>query len=96
MHHIAEQNLMDLGIMIQMARPDRLKQGRFVQRICAVVQEQGMPRVKELFLRDREFKLRNVAGPGWPLPPEGVDPLKLKAKIEVASRKMNHIGKNAS
>jgi len=96
MHHIAEQNLMDLGIMIQMARPDRLKQGRFVQRICAVVQEQGMPRVKELFLRDREFKLLNVAGPGWPLPPEGVDPLKLKAKIEVASRKMNHIGKNAS
>lgn len=89
MHHIAEQNLMDLGIMVQMARPDRMKQNRFVQRICTVVQEQGMPRVKELFMRDREFKLRNVAGPGWPLPPEGVDSMKLKEKVEVASRRMN-------
>jgi type IV secretory pathway ATPase VirB11/archaellum biosynthesis ATPase len=89
MHHIAEQNLMDLGIMIQMARPDRLKQARYVQRICTVVQEQGMPRVKELFLRDREFKLRNVAGPAWPLPPVGVDSMKLKGKVEAASRRMN-------
>ncbi|HEV2225593.1 MAG TPA: hypothetical protein VGR56_02165, partial [Nitrososphaerales archaeon] len=69
---------------------------RFVQRICAVVSEQGMPRVKELFLRDRESKLRNIAGPGWPLPPEGVDSMRLKGKIEVASRTLNFMGENAS
>ena len=96
MHHIAEQNLMDLGLMIQMTRPDRLKQGRFVQRICALVPEQGMPRVKELFLRDRESKLRNIAGPGWPLPPEGVDSMRLKGKIEVASRTLNFMGESPS
>jgi pilus assembly protein CpaF len=88
MHHIAEQNLMDLGIIVQMARPDRLNQGRFVQRICTVYREQGLPRVKELFLRDREFKLRNVAGPGWPLPPEGVDLKKLEEMLEVASKRI--------
>lgn len=93
MHHIAEQSLLDLGLMVQMARPDRLKQGRYVQRVCAVVQERGAPKLKELFMRDREFKLRGVADPGWPCQPEGVEPGKFAARVAIA---MERIGRGGS
>lgn len=81
MHHIAEQSILDLGLLVQMARPDRLKQTRFVQRVCEVVNEGGTPKLKELFLRDRESRLRNVAGEGWPLPPEGADPARFRLRV---------------
>jgi pilus assembly protein CpaF len=84
LHHIAEQSILDLGLMVQMARPDRLKQGRFVQRICQVTQERGSPRLRELFVRDREFNLRSVTEDGWPLPPDGVEPIRLSSKVEDA------------
>ena len=84
LHHISEQSLLDLGLMVQMARPDRLKQGRFVQRICQVCQERGAPKLKELFMRDREFKLQEVGGEGWPLPPEGVDAVTFRNRVERA------------
>ena len=88
MHHVAEQSLLDLGLMVQMARPDRLKQGRYVQRICEVTQERGTPKLRELFMRDREFKLRNVAGPGWPIPPEGVGSDRFLGKVALAFERM--------
>jgi pilus assembly protein CpaF len=91
-HHIPEQSLLDLGILVQMARPDRLKQARYVQRICQVVREGGAPKVKELFLRDREFRLRNVAGPGWPLSPEGTDPAAFSLKTGQAVRRLGAEG----
>ncbi len=84
MHHVSELNLVDLGLMVQMARPDRLRQERYVQRICAVVQERGSLRLKELFMRDRAFGLRGVAGPGSPLPPEGVDPARFRTRVSAA------------
>lgn len=82
MHHISELSLLDLGLMVQMARPDRLKQGRFVQRICQVTGDRGTPKLKELYLRDRDFKLREVAGEGWPIPPEGIEHGEFKLRIE--------------
>ena len=84
MHHISEQSLIDLGLMVQMARPDRLKQGRHVQRVSQVIEERGAPRVKEIFARDRGSRLLNVAGTGWPLPPEGVEGETLNRKVELA------------
>jgi type IV secretory pathway ATPase VirB11/archaellum biosynthesis ATPase len=89
MHNIAEQSLVDLGLLVQMSRPDRLKQARFVQRICEVVQEAGAAKVKEIYLRDRESKLRNVAGGGWPIPPEGVDDARFHAKVVEAMQKLS-------
>ena len=83
-HHVSEQSILDLGLMVQMARPDRLKQGRYVQRVCEVVNEGGVPKIKELFLRDRDFVLRDVAGPGWPLPPEGADRARFHRKVAEA------------
>jgi len=96
MHHVPEESLLDLGIMVQMARPDRLKQGRFVQRVCQVTQERGGPRIKEIFARDRDFKLRNVAGQGWPVPPEGVDPERFGAKVALAAKRVEGGGGEAS
>jgi type IV secretory pathway ATPase VirB11/archaellum biosynthesis ATPase len=89
MHHISEQSLLDLGLIVQMARPDRLKQGRYVQRVCAVVQERGAPRLKELFMRDREFKLRNITGQDLPSPPEGVDSERLRARVSQSLERAN-------
>jgi len=90
MHHISEQSLLDLGLMVQMARPDRLKQARFVQRICQVIQDRGTPKLKELYLRDRDFKLRRIAGGGWPAPPEGTDPSEFGLTIERARRRIEN------
>jgi hypothetical protein len=81
--------------MVQMVRPDRLKQGRYVQRICQVCQERGAPRLKELFMRDRGFKLQAVAGEGWPLPPEGVEPEMFRSRVERARKKIAESGQGA-
>jgi pilus assembly protein CpaF len=88
MHHIPEQCLFDLGVMVQMSRPDRLKQKRVVQRLCAVVQEGGAPRAKELYLRDRQSRLCNVAGGTWPRAPEGVEMAKFEAVAVAALRRL--------
>ncbi len=95
MHHVPEESLLDLGLMVQMARPDRLKQGRYVQRVCEVVQEMGVPKLKEIFIRDREFRLRNVAGVGWPTPPEGADPERFLGKVALAARRIEAEGGHA-
>jgi len=92
LHHIAEQSLLDLGLMVQMVRPDRLKQGRFVQRICQVYQERGAPKLKDVFLRDRGFKLLAVAGEGWPLPPEGVESAIFQSRISRACENIERSG----
>ena len=92
MHHISEQSLLDLGLMVQMARPDRLRQGRFVQRVCQVTQDRGTPKLKELFLRDRNFKLRQVAGDEWPNPPGGIEPGEFRSRVEGARRRIANSG----
>ncbi|MDG7022924.1 MAG: hypothetical protein JRN45_00225 [Nitrososphaerota archaeon] len=88
MHHIPEQNMLDLGLMVQMSRPDRLNQARYVLRVCQVTDEGGALKVKDIFLRDREFHLRNVAGPGWPRLPDGADPGKFLQRMQIALEKM--------
>lgn len=93
MHHVPPQNLLDLGLMIQMSRPDRLKQARYVQRICEVVNDGGALKIRELYLRDREFRLRNVATAGWPLPPEGSDPAGFRVKVGQALRRLEAAGR---
>lgn len=88
MHHIPEQNMLDLGLMVQMSRPDRLNQARYVLRVCQVTGEKGALGLKELFLRDREFHLLNVAGPGWPRPPDGTGPEKFLQRVWTARGKL--------
>ena len=88
MHHVSEESLLDLGIMVQMSRPDRLRQERYVHRIAEVIQDGGSTRIKEIYMRDRDHRLRNVAGSGWPRPPDGVPAEKLGLKVALASARI--------
>jgi type IV secretory pathway ATPase VirB11/archaellum biosynthesis ATPase len=88
MHNVAEESLADLGVLVQMVRPDKLMPARFVQRVCVVASEGGAPRVRELFLRDREFRLRDVAGTGRLNPPMGMDPVVFSSKVARASARI--------
>ena len=66
MHGISEESLLDLGVLVLMARPDRLQPDRYVQRICVVEAEGGRPRLRELYGRDGDFRLVAPNGGGWP------------------------------
>ncbi len=59
-HGIQKQSLLDLGLVIQMKRPDRLKPMRFVSRISEVVNESGEPRLRDIYVRDREQRLLRI------------------------------------
>jgi pilus assembly protein CpaF len=86
LHHISEQSLLDLGVLVQMARPDRLRQERYVKRVCAVTPEGGAPRIMEVFARDKENRLRRMAGPSWPVLPQGAEGEALRERVEAALR----------
>ncbi len=92
MHGIAEESLLDLGILVLMVRPDRLKPARYVQRICHVVSEGGRPRLREVFLRDREFKLLKVSDPDWIVPPGGADPGLFRTRVEESMKRLREQG----
>ncbi len=80
-HHIPVQSMVDLGVVVQMSRPERLKPERYVQRVCEVTVDTGGPRVRELFLRDRDFRLRAAAYPAYPLPPTGTQRGRLESLV---------------
>jgi type IV secretory pathway ATPase VirB11/archaellum biosynthesis ATPase len=92
MHKISEQSLIELGIMVQMTRPDRLRQARFVQRVCLVTEDARGLRVKEVYTRDREFRLACVAGPGIPLSPSGASPLVFEGRVRRALERVGKAG----
>lgn len=83
-HGIPEQSLLDLGLIVQMKRPDRLKPTRFVSRICEVTSENGEARLRDVYLRDRETRLQRI------LPWERIElrggessPVEFRRRIEV-------------
>ncbi|HZW84487.1 MAG TPA: ATPase, T2SS/T4P/T4SS family, partial [Nitrososphaerales archaeon] len=87
-HRIPRESLLDLGLLVQMGRPERLGQARFVQRVCAIVGDSGTPRVRDLFIRDRWFNL--VAATDFkavPLPTG--DPSKLITRVNRATSKFS-------
>lgn len=70
-HGVARQSLLDLGIMVQMARPDRLKPFRAVSRVCQILSENGEPRLRDIYDRDREYQLQRIATWDRVTQPEG-------------------------
>ena len=88
MHRISEQSLFELGLMIQMSRPDRLRQERFVQRVCLVTEDARGLRVRELFMRDRDSKLTCVAGAAYPISPSNADPIVFERRLRGALEKV--------
>jgi type IV secretory pathway ATPase VirB11/archaellum biosynthesis ATPase len=86
MHGISEESLLDLGILVLMARPDRLKPDRYVQRICAIEPKEGRPDLKVLYARDRDCRLVASHDDGWPMTSvyTGNEPLETKARRALA------------
>ena len=70
-HGVPRQSLLDLGVLVQMARPDRLKPFRAVSRICQILAESGEPRLRDIYDRDREFHLQRIAAWDRVAQPEG-------------------------
>ena len=89
LHHVSESSIIDLGMMVLMSRPDRLRQERYVRRVCSVVQEGGSPVLQELFARVRGSRLGEVSPNSFPNPPEGVDPENLRTRFESAVGRLN-------
>ena len=92
-HGIPRGSIIELGLMVQMARPERLGPRRFVTRVCAIVDEQGNPRIRELYARDRSYALREISAPMSLLPP-AVDAGKFAA-IMGESQRVLDIGRVA-
>jgi type IV secretory pathway ATPase VirB11/archaellum biosynthesis ATPase len=88
MHHISEGSLLDLGLFVQMARPDRLKQSRYVQRISAMTQDGGSPRIMDLYARGRGSGLERKAEPGWPFSTGVPSPERLAGKVASAAKRI--------
>jgi type IV secretory pathway ATPase VirB11/archaellum biosynthesis ATPase len=83
MHRIPEESLLDLGLMVQMERPDRLQPKRYVRRICRVVPREGKATLEDVYVREGEGNLR-PAGHG-PTATGGADDHGFREKMEAAS-----------
>jgi type IV secretory pathway ATPase VirB11/archaellum biosynthesis ATPase len=79
MHGIAEESLLDLGVLVLMVRPDRLRPERYVQRICIVESQEERPRLRELCVRGDSMRL--VASDGGWLPEHASGGVSLQARI---------------
>lgn len=51
MHGISRTSLLDLDLVVQMERPDRLESRRRVQEVAMVVEEEGEPQLREVYER---------------------------------------------
>ncbi len=60
MHGISRTSLLDLDIIVQMSRPDRLESRRRVQAISLVVEEDGEPRLREAYAVGKNGVLQRV------------------------------------
>jgi pilus assembly protein CpaF len=60
MHGISKTNLLDLDILVQMARPDRLGSKRQVFGISLLVEEEGEARLREVYSRGRDNRLQRI------------------------------------
>ena len=52
MHGISRSNLLDLDIVVQMSRPEKLGSTRLVENISVVVEENGEPSLREFYARE--------------------------------------------
>lgn len=81
MHGIPKQNLLDLGVLVLMRRPDRLMPGRFVVKVAQAANEAGEPRLREIFVRNRQSELQRVTEWARVALPEGRGQAELECGI---------------
>jgi type IV secretory pathway ATPase VirB11/archaellum biosynthesis ATPase len=60
LHNVSKANLLDLGVLVQMTRPERLGPRRYAQSISMVFEEGGEPRIRETYVRAQGGVLHRV------------------------------------
>jgi pilus assembly protein CpaF len=82
-HGIPKEGILDLGLIAQMKRPDKLGSKRVVNRICQVVEKDGSPELLDVFVREAGGELeRKVSWEELPLKKYGVLAEELQAMVE--------------
>jgi pilus assembly protein CpaF len=61
MHGISKTNLLDLDIIVQMARPQKLGSRRLVQSVALLIEEEGEPRLRDFYARARDGRLQRIS-----------------------------------
>lgn len=56
-HGIPKEGIVDLGLIAQMKRPDRLGSKRVVNRICQVVEKDASPELLDVYVREKGAEL---------------------------------------
>jgi type IV secretory pathway ATPase VirB11/archaellum biosynthesis ATPase len=85
-HRIPKESIQELGVLVQMKRPDRLKPSRTVSRICQVVGGEP-PVIRELFARSRDDTLVMVAEWSRVAAPVGSGVEELRRRANVVTRR---------
>ncbi len=60
MHGISKTNLLDLDVLVQMGRPDRLGSRRQVFGVTLLVEEEGEARLREVYSRGKDARLQRI------------------------------------
>jgi len=60
MHGVSKASLLDLDVVVQMSRPDRLESRRRIQGVSLVVEEDGEPRLREVYARGKGSLLQRI------------------------------------
>ncbi len=53
MHSISRTSMLDLDVIVEMSRPERLESTRLVQGVAFIVDEEGEPRLRDVYARSR-------------------------------------------
>ena len=60
-HGVSRTSLLDLDVIVQMSRPERLAAGRRVQSVSMLVEENGDPRLRDIYARGYDGELRRIS-----------------------------------
>jgi len=91
-HKVPKQGLLDLGVLVQMGRPERLGPTRLVSRICLMVADGGEPRIRDIFMRDRGSHVQRVAEWDRVEPPGGKSSAEFTGHIQEVQERLEQGG----
>lgn len=91
LHGISETALQDLGLLVQMSRPDRLKPTRLVSRISQVSLQDGEPLLVDIFQISGGKLTRNVAAKIVPPPGKTLEEFYSRVAEKMRAFEINEI-----
>ena len=86
MHGISKTSMLDLDVIVEMSRPERLESRRRVQAVALVVEEDGEPRLRDVYARSRGGLQRVIPWERLEIRRQSVTSLALLEKLEELER----------